>query len=197
MGPDGGVDLVLRKNGEKLLVQCKHWRIERVGVKVVRELFGVVAAENASGGIAVSSGTFTQEAMDFARGKPLELINGAELTKMIAEVKNAPMPQARMAHSISDVSFTESFSNEPAGVVQCPVCGRDMVLRTANKGARSGEQFWGCPAFPKCRGIKPCGPNRNNDTTGGHCKQPPKSACLQPLWGPSVPRLHSPLRGIR
>ena len=28
-GADGGVDLVLRRGGEKLLVQCKHWKMER------------------------------------------------------------------------------------------------------------------------------------------------------------------------
>src|SRR5208337_454126 len=29
-GPDGGVDLVLKKNGETILVQCKHWKMESV-----------------------------------------------------------------------------------------------------------------------------------------------------------------------
>ena len=42
-GADGGVDLILKKGGEKLLVQCKQWRMEKVGVKVVRELYGVVS----------------------------------------------------------------------------------------------------------------------------------------------------------
>jgi restriction system protein len=37
-GPDGGVDLVLRKDGEKSFVQCKQWKAYKVGVKVVREL---------------------------------------------------------------------------------------------------------------------------------------------------------------
>jgi restriction system protein len=76
-GADGGVDLVLRRSGEKLLVQCKHWKMEKVGVKVVRELYGVIAAEGATGGIVISSGTFSQEARDFARGKPLELLDSS------------------------------------------------------------------------------------------------------------------------
>src|SRR5271167_1201103 len=37
-GPDGGVDLGLSKNGQRFLVQCKHWRNRQVGVTVVREL---------------------------------------------------------------------------------------------------------------------------------------------------------------
>jgi hypothetical protein len=35
----------------------------------------------------------------------------------------------------------------------CPKCGSDMVLRTTTKGPNKGKQFWGCPNFPKCRGI--------------------------------------------
>lgn len=56
-GPDGKVDLRLRRRGEIRLVQCKHWPKRRVGVKVVRELLGVVSAAQATGGILVTSGS--------------------------------------------------------------------------------------------------------------------------------------------
>jgi len=39
--------------------------------------------------------------------------------------------------------------------VQCPRCGSTMVLRTASRGARQGETFYGCPHFPKCQGTLP------------------------------------------
>ena len=32
----------------------------------------------------------------------------------------------------------------------CPRCGSELVLRTAKKGKRAGEQFYGCSRFPKC-----------------------------------------------
>jgi restriction system protein len=137
-GADGGVDLILKKGGEKLLVQCKQWRMEKVGVKVVRELYGVVAAEGASGGIVISSGTFTQEAQDFASGKPLELIDGPELVKVIAAMQKRPTP---VRHDSKDNL--------------CPQCGSAMVLRTAKKGDNPGQKFWGCSSFPKCRGTRP------------------------------------------
>jgi restriction system protein len=57
-GPDGGIDLVIRKSGKSYLVQCKQYRSQKVGVKVVREMFGLVAAEQAAGGIIVTSGKF-------------------------------------------------------------------------------------------------------------------------------------------
>ncbi len=31
-GADGGIDLILRKHGQRTLVQCKHWRREKVPV---------------------------------------------------------------------------------------------------------------------------------------------------------------------
>jgi len=36
----------------------------------------------------------------------------------------------------------------------CPKCGVPLVLRTARKGTNSGNQFYGCPNFPRCREIK-------------------------------------------
>ncbi len=83
--PDGGIDLILRKKDETVLVQCKHWEAEQVGVKIIRELYGVVAAEGATKGILVTTGYFTRDAEMFAHGKPLLLIRGNELSRLIEE----------------------------------------------------------------------------------------------------------------
>lgn len=37
---------------------------------------------------------------------------------------------------------------------KCPHCKQPMVLKTARTGRNAGE-FWGCVAYPKCRGIRP------------------------------------------
>jgi len=73
-GADGGVDLELRKDKELKLVQCKHWRASKVGVSTVRELYGVMAARSAAGGYIVTSGGFTQDAIEFSKGKVLVLL---------------------------------------------------------------------------------------------------------------------------
>jgi len=131
-GADGGVDLVLLKGGEKLLVQCKHWKMYKVGVKVIRELYGVVVAENATGGIVISSGTFTQEAIDFAKGKPLELLDGAALQNIITEVQKGEIqPRNRLNENI------------------CPDCGAEMVLRTAKKRAECRGKILGLFSLPE------------------------------------------------
>lgn len=37
----------------------------------------------------------------------------------------------------------------------CPKCGVPMVLRVASRGDRQGEQFYGCPNYPRCREVIP------------------------------------------
>jgi four helix bundle suffix protein len=37
----------------------------------------------------------------------------------------------------------------------CPDCGQPMVLRTAKTGKNAGRQFWGCSAYPDCKGVVP------------------------------------------
>lgn len=64
-GPDGGIDIRLstRPDGPtEILVQCKAWNALKVGVKPVRELYGVMASETVREGIFVTTGTFTERA---------------------------------------------------------------------------------------------------------------------------------------
>lgn len=139
-GPDGGVDLRLRKEDELVLVQCKQWRTNRVGVKIVRELYGVMAGEGAAKGIVVTSGSFTSEAKAFANEKPLELLEGPELFFLIQEVQK----------NMKSGSVLKQEKEGPS----CPKCGEKMVVRTARQGASAGHQFWGCSSFPNCKGTR-------------------------------------------
>ena len=70
-GADGGIDLELRKGDERVIVQCKQWKAQKVGVSVVREMFGVLTASNASRVFIICSGKFTQQAIDFALSKSI------------------------------------------------------------------------------------------------------------------------------
>ena len=151
-GADDGVDLVLAKDGEKLLVQCKQWRAFKVGVSVVRELYGVMAAQGASGGFVITSGRFTDEAREFAQGRNVKLVDGPKLQAMLREVRSARAAgrASRLEESMSDES------KSPRSLVpSCPVCAKPMTRRVARKGSNAGEAFWGCTGFPGCRGTKP------------------------------------------
>ena len=148
-GADGGVDLVLRKDGEKLLVQCKQWKAYKVGVSTIRELYGVMAAEGAVGGFVVTSGVFTSEAKSFAEGRNIDLIGGSELTSMIKKIQHQPQANSTTAQP------THQNASDIAATPNCPKCGGAMTKRTAKQGANIGKAFWGCNNFPQCRGITP------------------------------------------
>lgn len=148
-GPDGGVDLVLRKDGEKFLVQCKQWRALKVSVTVVRELYGVMAAQGAAGGFVVTSGQFTAEAKSFAAGRHVTLIDGEALRTWLPSVVDRPLQPAPLNPLPSSVRPASSMT-APA----CPICQSIMVRRTAKRGVNVGRQFWGCSKFPACRGVQ-------------------------------------------
>jgi len=40
-------------------------------------------------------------------------------------------------------------------VPACPVCSQSMVRRVAKRGASAGSAFWGCSAYPACKGTRP------------------------------------------
>jgi restriction system protein len=39
-------------------------------------------------------------------------------------------------------------------VPACPVCELPMIQRTARRGGRAGERFWGCTGYPRCHGLR-------------------------------------------
>lgn len=143
-GTDGGVDLILRRDGRKSLVQCKQWKVFAVGAPVIREMFGLLTAEKADEAIIVTSGSFTREAQSFAEGKPLRLIDGAQLLALVQSV------QAQPAGSELETPEAPAQPSAPA----CPECGKAMVRRTARRGAAAGKQFWGCSGYPECKGTR-------------------------------------------
>jgi len=141
-GADGGVDLLLCKNGNVVVVQCKRWRGKPVPVQVVRELYGVMIDQRASAAKIIATTTFTADAVAFAKGKPIELVDSNALLRLVRDVQTT--------------SRVTTSSDEPDHLTpNCPRCSTPMVLREARRGTHAGEKFWGCPNYPKCRGTRP------------------------------------------
>ncbi|MFK8402944.1 restriction endonuclease [Pseudomonas sp. BGr12] len=145
-GPDGGVDLVLHLGTDKYLAQCKQWKAINVGVTVIREFFGVMAAEGAAGGFVVTSGRYTSEAKEFAEGRNIQLVDGVLLKRWISNHAAASFN--------TSASSNISQENIEARAPRCPVCDSVMIIRTAKRGAYIGADFWGCSEFPACRGKR-------------------------------------------
>jgi restriction system protein len=138
---DGGVDLEMYLGRDRYLVQCRQWRMTRVGIEVVRDLFGAMRAERAAGCFIVTSGSFTDDARGFATGRAIRLVPVDSLRRMMA----------------GEIGGDEaSAATDPSGEISpvCPQCGKAMISRLAQRGEGRGLSFWGCSGYPVCRGVR-------------------------------------------
>jgi restriction system protein len=138
---DGGVDVILERDGQRVVVQAKHCRRDAVGASLVRELYGVRRAIGADGAIFVTMGRFSSAAIAFADQVDMTLVDRPELLRIIDT-------------GLAGVPF-EVLMAAATAVPTCPACGADMVQRTAHRGAHAGQLFWGCSTFPACRATRP------------------------------------------
>ncbi|QJD69514.1 restriction endonuclease [Xanthomonas campestris pv. badrii] len=151
-GPDGGIDLILRKDGRRTLVQCKQWKRQQVGVSVVREMYGLLAHHQAHSVKIACIGTYTKDAERFAEGKPIELIGGEQLLDMIRAVQQHAAAQSRTPSARIEPFFAspDTTASVAVAVPSCPRCDSALVQR---RNRRTGENFLGCSQFPRCRGT--------------------------------------------
>ena len=144
-GADGGIDIWLHSHSQGgaavSIVQCKHWTSWKVGVKPVRELRGVMAAHGIARGQFVTTSGYTTEAGTFAQKNGIMLHDTGGLLALIAS--RTPAQQRHLL----EVAFEGDY-----GRPTCASCGIKLVERTARV---SGERFWGCANYPRCKSRMP------------------------------------------
>lgn len=83
---DGGVDAVMFDpdpiRGGKYIIQAKRYT-NVVGVSAVRDLYGTLMNEGAVKGILVTTANYGADSYEFAKDKPITLINGSNLLHML------------------------------------------------------------------------------------------------------------------
>lgn len=92
-----------------------------------------------------------EELIDLVEAEELEVTEKEE-----AAVEQKVMTQIEEEPAMMNPTILEEVQMEiPAttGKIICPVCGGELVLRTARRGANTGKQFYGCSSFPRCRYI--------------------------------------------
>ena len=115
-------------------------------MNIIREHLGVIVSEGAAGGFVVTSGVYTNEAKSFAKSNNIKLLDGDALYQFINATQQPISTQQKPLP-------IKTNQPEVKATPSCPVCQQTMVLRTAKNGSNTGNNFWGCSQFPKCRGI--------------------------------------------
>ena len=143
-GADGGVDIWLHSRnaeGPVAVVQCKHWQGKAVGVKEIREFFGVMASHQLKRGTYATTSTYTADAAQFAKDNGINALDGKALLALITK-RTSEQQQALLA-----VAYEGEYWRPT-----CASCGIKLVER---KPAKGGAGFWGCSNYPRCKSRLP------------------------------------------
>jgi HJR/Mrr/RecB family endonuclease len=107
--PDGGIDLVLRRGRERVIVQCKRWTAWQVGVDDVRAFAGALTREGLPmrAGVFATLSSFTEQARAEGKQLGLTLVDNMDLYAKVEKVRR-PEP--------------------------CEKCGANMLLDRSPRG---------------------------------------------------------------
>lgn len=126
---DGGVDVIAVKDGIKHYIQCKKFITSKATVHDVRDFAGALIDKLARGkGVFITTNIFTEEAEQYAKDKPIELIDQNKLLRLIKSVNK---------------DKDKIVASEEK---KCPQCGGKLVEKTGKYG-----KFMGCSNYPKCK----------------------------------------------
>ncbi|MCT8976283.1 restriction endonuclease [Clostridium sp. CX1] len=95
-GPDGGKDIICKKEFEKIYVECKRFVYSlnakfKVDDDIARKLVGAMIGDNITGGVIITSGIFTDEAIRYIETLPskynFQLYDGKDLATQYSVLK--------------------------------------------------------------------------------------------------------------
>lgn len=78
-----------------------------------------------------------------------QFVEGGGYSEQLAAARLAERNRKKNGDQTDRTDPTDRTDQIPG----CPNCGKAMVLRTAQAGKNAGCQFWGCAAYPDCRGV--------------------------------------------
>lgn len=130
---DHGADGYFNKDGELHILQAK--RVQgSVGEPVLRDLYGTMYANEAHGGIVITTGNVSRQAKLWAKDKPIRIIELHELMKLI-----------RLNYSENEV-VPHAYKRSMKKDTFCPKCTKKLNIVKGPHGL-----FIGCSGFPSCR----------------------------------------------
>lgn len=134
---DYGADLIIQKDGKKIVVQAKRYS-KNVGIEVVQQAQASIAHYKAHEAWVVSNRDYADAARNLSSSNSVRLINRDKLIEMILQMNPTTKPNPKQV-----------IAQLPQKEILCERCGEKMILRKGTKG-----EFYGCSSYPKCRNTK-------------------------------------------
>ena len=177
MSNDFGRDVILKKDGKTIFVECKRYAPDNyIGRPALQKIHSAIITMKADSGIVITTSDFAETAVRFAAENQIELINGVKLIgKMVrafpgAEGVNHYKAMCRQCRDVvifdlreashevkcrnnhavrRDVSLNDLTSAFLNETLYCEKCGASMRIVNGRRG-----KFWGCSNYPHCRNTK-------------------------------------------
>jgi restriction system protein len=96
--------------------------------------------------------TYGRGYIKYIRTKTQMVLSEAEVNEITLKIKSGRLAQTFKTNR-EHVKHVNQIVSDKEKYIACPNCGGSMVLRETKQGQNVGKKFWGCSAFPKCRGI--------------------------------------------
>lgn len=175
---DGGRDAIMKLNGKKYLLECKRYAAENSsGRPDIQKFHSAIVSDKAEGGFFVTTGKFTDNAVNYASDKKLTLIDRSALQEFIgnafskiggngvynctclvcgeivsADIDHEVLLKCQNGHSLRPPLKKQDIIRsvfKHTNVKHCPKCASPMRRVKGPYGL-----FYGCSQYPKCDGKR-------------------------------------------
>lgn len=145
--PDNGIDLIIEKDGQRIAIQAKNYKLDgvySVDKTTVQNFVGAIEVrKDITSGAIITTHFFTENAVEVCNNlsrdnKTVELINREKLISLIAKI-------------YPELLAKTYFEKDTQILPRCPQCGSITIKKKFNKATQ--ESFYGCVHFPGCNGY--------------------------------------------
>jgi HJR/Mrr/RecB family endonuclease len=122
---DHGIDMILRKLGQVVAVQCKQWD-HAIGEPILRDFYGAMVNAGINTGFVVTSSHFTAQVETFAQHKPITLYDIDALIQLSLDTLSNPA---------SETSAVPPTGRTPARCIATPTTAQSKIRRCAGQAS--------------------------------------------------------------
>jgi len=97
--------------------------------------------------------TYGGSFIGYIESKKQKILSKEEVENIIAMISSEQLTKSRQTNK-AHKQHVKSIIQKKANQNLCPRCGSELVLRVAKRGANSGNEFYGCSGYPRCRYIE-------------------------------------------